>query len=61
MKNLKFLFGIACLFVASFSFTSCLDSDSDDYSLSPEQYTQYMKQIMEHTVERCISGMTRLS
>lgn len=45
MKNLKFLFGVACLFVASFSFTSCLDSDGDDYSLSPEQYTQYMKQI----------------
>ncbi len=47
MKNLKFLFGVACLFVASFSFTSCLDSDGDDY--------------LEHTVERCISGMTRLS
>lgn len=45
MKNLKYLLGGGFLFLASASLTSCLDSDNEDYSLTPEQYTTYQDQM----------------
>lgn len=45
MKKAKILSGVVFLFSASVSLTSCLDSDSEDYSITPEQYTQYLEQM----------------
>lgn len=45
MKNLKTLFSAVCLLAVTALVTSCLD-EGDDYSISPEQYSTLMRQMV---------------